>query len=169
MEDCSGEVRLNLGCGANRWEGWRNVDASEGDICVDLRELYFPPDYADAIAAIHVIEHFYAWEAADLLADWYRILKPGGKLILELPCMDKVIFYLHTCMQKQAPIHEAFSWFVFWGDPRRRDPMMCHRWGYTKEMMQQALIAAGFAQIEFQEPRYHFPMRDMRVEAIKAC
>ncbi len=104
-----------------------------------------------------------------MLAEWKRVLKPGGKLILEMPCMDKVIMHLHHCDKNGLNISPTMSWFVFWGDPKYKSPEMGHKWGYTKDMMHEALKEAGFVDIWFDEPRYHFPMRDMRIEASKPC
>lgn len=114
-----------------------------------------------------MLEHFHAWEALDLVKEWKRALEPGGALILELPCMDKVLHYVTHCMTKNLPMSPAFSWFVFWGDPNYRNEFMVHKWGYTKEMLRALLVDAGFVDIEFQEPRYHFKERDMRVVALK--
>ena len=36
----------------------------------------------DMIALIHGIEHFYSWEAPELLRQCWEILTPGGQLIL---------------------------------------------------------------------------------------
>lgn len=117
--------------------------------------------------AIHVIEHFYQWQVADLLAEWRRVLKPGGKLILELPCMEKVLTYIYACVKHKMPISKSMGWHVFWGDPRYRDPLMVHKWGYTTDMMKEVLRAAGFRDIQATTPRYHFEMRDMRLECVK--
>lgn len=37
------------------------------------------------ILSVHVIEHFWRWEALDVLREWLRVLKPGGVMILECP------------------------------------------------------------------------------------
>lgn len=166
MEEGLG-VNLNLGSGKIKWPNWLAVDIERGDIKCDLRSLDLPNDYADQAAAIHVLEHFYQWEVIALLKEWRRVLKPGGKLILELPCMDKVISYIHNCITQNLPISPSFSWFVFWGDPKYKDPYMVHRWGYTKAMLEEALTLAAFREVTFMEPRYHFPQRDMRVECFK--
>lgn len=141
------------------------MDVDQGDI----RRLSFADNFADAIAAIHVIEHFYEWEVLPMLQSWLRMLKPGGKLILELPCMDKVLSYLVHRLKKNQPISPAMSWFVFWGDPKYQNPLMMHKWGYTQAMLESVVRDAGFSDIQFCEPRYHFPMRDMRLEAVKPC
>ena len=121
----------------------------------------------DAIAAIHVIEHFHAWEAPNILKEWLRVLKPGGRLILELPCMDKVLEHIYACKKHGANLSPTMGWFVFWGDPKYRDPLMCHKWGYTVDSLTKTLEGVGFRQVESEEPRYHFPARDMRVTGVK--
>lgn len=142
------------------------MDLASADLNADLRALPLPDDYADRIAAIHVMEHFYQWEVADLLAEWKRVLKPGGALILELPCMDKVFAYIADGI-KRGKVSPNFSWLALWGDPRHKDPAMCHRWGYFACDMQHILGKAGFAEIKHETARYHFPTRDMRFTATK--
>lgn len=62
--------------------GYVNVDRCEG------REVY-PLDYADGsvdeIRASHVLEHFSHREIANVLRDWVRALKPGGRLAIAVP------------------------------------------------------------------------------------
>lgn len=160
-------VSLHLGSGGCPWPDWINVDLAHADVCSDLRALPFAPASADRIAAIHVLEHFYEWEAVPLLREWGRVLKPGGGLTLELPCMDKVLNYISLCVTKAAPINLAFSWWVFWGDPKHRSPAMTHRWGYSMDSLGKLLESVGFVSVNFERPYYHFAERDMRVTAQK--
>jgi len=60
------------------------------------------------------------------------------------------------------------SMWVFYGDPRWRDPLMMHRWGYTPRSLAQLMNEAGLkdlkqtpAQFKLREPR------DMRIEGLK--
>ena len=59
MED-DYETAYNLGCGKKHWNGWVNVDlySDVSDIKCDLRKLELASNSADAVAAIHVLEHF---------------------------------------------------------------------------------------------------------------
>lgn len=129
--------------------------------------LPFPDGHADRAAAIHVFEHFYLWQTPALLAEWKRVLKPGGKLVLELPCMDYVIGHIAMRMAKGEKPQAYMSWLPLWGDPRYKSPAMAHKWGYFKGDIVQALTNAGFKDVRLEEARYHFPHRDMRVSAIK--
>jgi SAM-dependent methyltransferase len=164
-----GEIGLNLGSGNVYWDGWLNVDlySRRADIKCDLRKLDFSDSYADRIVAIHVFEHFYLWEAEDMLGEWKRVLRPGGTLSLELPCMDKVFGHIAARIGKGQPPARFMSWLPIWGDPRHREPAMCHKWGYFRGDMDAVLTRAGFVDVTHEEPRYHFPIRDMRVTARK--
>jgi hypothetical protein len=58
--------------------------------------------------------------------------------------------------------------WVFYGDPRWRDPLMVHRWGYTPASLAGVMTEAGLANLR-QEPAL-FKLReprDMRMVGIK--
>lgn len=141
--------------------------SAAADLVSDLRALPIESDTANEAVAIHVLEHFYEWEAVDVLKEWRRILKPGGRLIVELPCLDKVLRYLAEAFTNRYPIRAHMTWWALYGDPRHKDPYMCHKWGYTERMLKDVLQEAGFTTINFEPPRYHVLQRDMRAVAIK--
>ncbi len=114
-----------------------------------------------------MLEHFYEWEAIDLLSEWRRVLKPGGKMILELPCMDKVFGYAVRCVSTKEPMHAFMTLHALWGDPKHKSVPMMHKWGYFTNSLVELLQTVGMRQIQICEPRYHFPFRDMRLESIK--
>lgn len=179
MEDGypEGSILLNLGCGDIYWNGWVNVDscnhgwnadAKEPDVKADITKLdIYPDNHADAVAAIHVFEHFYPWEVQNVLAEWKRVLKPGGRLILELPAMEKVFAYVANALDRKLPMSPTFSFLAMWGDPKYHHPAMMHKWGYFFSTLKIELVKAGFIDIRPDKPRYHFPQRDMRVTAVK--
>jgi SAM-dependent methyltransferase len=162
-------VKLNLGCGDKILAGYVNVDVAPSragkkpDVICDLHRLEsFEDGAADEILAVHVVEHFWRWEVVDVLREWARVLKPGGSMILECPNL------LSACQQFLAD-PEAFSgpgpegqrtMWVFYGDPRWRDPLMVHRWGYTPRSLARIMDEAGLAEIR-QEPA-QFKLREPR-------
>lgn len=162
-------IDLHLGSGKINWQDWINCDLDHpnADQHCDIRKLPFGTDYADRICAVHVVEHFYHWELQKMLKEWLRVLKPGGKLIIELPCMDKVFAYIADKVTRKLPVSPTFTFFPIWGDPNYHSEAMCHKWGYTMAMMKEELRLAGFNEIAYLKARYHFPERDMRLEAIK--
>lgn len=102
-----------------------------------------------------------------MLSEWRRVLKDGGRLILELPCMDKVFQYIALAVQQGQPMAPFMTLLPLWGDPKYRDPAMCHKWGYDSWSIMEVVKGCGFTDVKVVEPRYHFKMRDMRVEAVK--
>ena len=81
--------KLNLGCGDKILPGYINVDVAEArlgkkpDVLCDLRKLTpFEDQSVDEILSVHVVEHFWRWEVVDILKEWVRVLKPGGKLVI---------------------------------------------------------------------------------------
>jgi|GEM_PF-246551 len=176
--ECSGDaIRLNLGCGDKILPGYVNVDVVESragkkpDVLCDLRKLEpFADDTVDEILAVHVVEHFWRWEVLDVLREWARVLKPGGKMILECP---NLISACESFLKEpkaaagSGPEGQRSMW-VFYGDPRWQDPYMVHRWGYTPQSLAKLMEEAGLvdarrepAQFKLREPR------DMRVVAEK--
>ncbi len=152
-----------MGCGLKRFEGYLNIDLHNSDRDMDIRKLDFGNDTADEIIAIHVFEHFYLLEAGSVLKEWYRVLKKGGKLILELPCYDKVIELI-----KQGAPDNMTRWALF-GDPRTHidgEPAL-HKWCWYMDELINLLTNIGFDHVNVETPKFHVPSRDMRLVAYK--
>jgi len=169
-------VRINAGCGDKILDGYINVDVAPSrrgrapDVICDLHNLEFDDASADEILAVHVVEHFWRWEVLGVVKEWVRVLRPGGKMILECPNLQS------ACEQFLAD-PDTFSspgkdgqrtMWVFYGDPSWKDALMVHRWGYTPKSLAALMTEAGLvnvrqepAQFKLREPR------DMRITGIK--
>lgn len=80
--------KLNLGCGDAPLDDYINIDlySSSANLLLDLtKTLPFPDNSVDEIYAKHLIEHFTRLEWSRIKKDWYRVLRPGGVLIIECP------------------------------------------------------------------------------------
>src|SRR5215831_18235639 len=166
-------LRLNLGCGDKLLPGYVNVDVAESragakpDVLCDLRALpIFGDDSADEILSVHVVEHFWRWEVLDVLREWVRVLRPGGRIVLECPNLISACeAFLADPDAASGPGQEGQrTMWVFYGDPAWKDPLMVHRWGYTPRSLARLMGEAGLvnvrqepAQFKLREPR------DMRV------
>jgi ubiquinone/menaquinone biosynthesis C-methylase UbiE len=161
-------VRLNLGCGNKILPGWVNVDVASKrqppDVIADVtKPLPFADNHADAIQAIHLIEHMNRWDVHDILTDWFRVLKPGGQLVLDMPCLDKIMRMYAHCLIDGKTLDWRLCVMGLFGDPRHCDELMMHRWCYSTAEIKQTLKLVGFEKIEISEPTTHIPLRDMRV------
>lgn len=156
-------IRLNVGSGDKYWPNAINVDAhGDVDVMGDLKTLPFDDAYADEIHAIHCLEHLHRKDAGTAVADWARVLKPGGRLAIEVPCVDKIAKLI---VEGEKNIH--LTVMGLYGDPRDPKPDMMHKWGYTKGELADLLREAGFKDVVVKEPIYHIQARDMRVEGVK--
>lgn len=165
--------RLSIGSGGDRREGWTRLDASKRgnpDIVATLPPLpaVVQEQKWHEIEAIHVIEHFYLWEARELLRQCFQCLATGGRLTLELPNIE---FAAKALLGQVRPprgmLPGQCDMWPLYGDPRHRDPLMCHKWGYTPRTLTHELIHAGFAadHIQVLKAQHHVPVRDFRIEA----
>lgn len=88
-------VGLNVGSGQRKFKSadgfrWVNVDSvsrpeHEPDLVCDGANLPYTAGTIDYFVLHHVMEHFGCGEAKGLIEEAYRVLKPGGSLLIFLP------------------------------------------------------------------------------------
>lgn len=83
MSDTVEALRLNIGAGSEvKLPGFTAIDRENG------QEAY-PLPYADGsveeIYASHILEHFPAGNTQNVLDEWARVLKPGGRMRIAVP------------------------------------------------------------------------------------
>lgn len=149
-------LKLHLGCGDKKLAGYINIDIvpTEGtDVVMDVaEELHLiPSNIASEIRLESVFEHFYRYQQRKILEEFYRILKGGGKLVINwLPDFDAIIdAYLK---EEKGIVGERFDLFNVYrlshGDPKAgNSPQQLHKDIFTKESIRQLLESSGF-QVE---------------------
>jgi 2-polyprenyl-3-methyl-5-hydroxy-6-metoxy-1,4-benzoquinol methylase len=165
-------VRLNVGCGADIRPGWINIDAVNP--AADRRCRIQDLDYADGsvehIEAVMVLEHLSLADARAFARNAYRMLAPGGVLVIEVPDLAKVcrLIVMHADDPDRLE-NGAFGLRGIFGDPlTHAAPEDSHRWGYTPASLTALMSAAGFTTITITDGLSHgYPLRDMRMEAVK--
>ena len=114
-------MKLNLGSGPVRVEGYISVDNREDagpDLLADAGNLHMVEDNSiDAIYASHILEHF-PWDQ-DVLAEWHRVLIPGGELLICVPD-----FLAHYELFRAGAIEMKYFQAIFYG---------AEEFGYPKE------------------------------------
>lgn len=92
---------LNVGSGQRSFavsKGWTNVDCVSRppdqvpDVVCDANKLTekFPENSQDMVVLHHVIEHFGCGEADEVLKQCFKVLKPGGSLLVFVPDLRKL-------------------------------------------------------------------------------
>jgi predicted SAM-dependent methyltransferase len=138
-----GPLRLHVGCGTARLEGWVNIDfqALPGvDVVADVTQgLRFSG--AEAIFAEHFLEHLRIDAAVDFLVEAHRSLAPGGTVRLSTPNLDWVMIHAyHPDAPAERKPMEALvinRGFHGWG----------HQFLWNREILAQALAACGFEEL----------------------
>jgi predicted SAM-dependent methyltransferase len=75
-------LRLNIGAGDVPIDGYTPIDIRHGQAAYPLP---YETGSVEAIYASHVLEHYGIAEAPRVLAEWVRVLRPGGELKIAVP------------------------------------------------------------------------------------
>lgn len=125
-------MRLNLGSGNYPLAGWTNVDAyCDADVQGDIRELDF--DDVEEVNMSHLLEHLSWRETVSVLRRIRTWMRPGGKLVIEVPDMDRI-----TALGTKHPL-----WFKYvYGDQSHDGEY--HLAGFTARMLVENLRITGW-------------------------
>lgn len=148
-------IKLNLGSGSDKREGYINVDSNKQfkpDKIGDVRKLSFKDNYADEILARDILEHIPISECQKTLLEWKRILKPGGKLIIQVPNLDTISRGLRN---KKTNVIKRFDLIkrIFGGQDYSGN---FHQNGFTPGTMEICLKSALFKYIKIN------PIEDLK-------
>jgi hypothetical protein len=142
-------ARLNLGCGYDRREGYLNVDLNDfhaPDLVGDVRSLpMLPAGRYQEIVAQDVLEHLERADGPVALAEWARLMAPGGVLRLRVPDLPSMLRWLREqddSDHHRLVMHHMFGTQAYDGD--------FHLNGYTELLLCDELFRAGFGDVEME-------------------
>ncbi len=160
--------------GEKRKDGWVVLNADpryDPDIVAAVPPL--PPYVLDRqweeVEAFHMVEHVYLWEALEMVKQIHWCLAPGGQFVVELPNVE---WCMRVFLEQVKPPRGAegqFSTWGLWGDPNHKNPLYCHKWGYTPKTLTDLFVEAGFKRelVRLEEAQTHYPVRDFRLVGVK--
>ena len=140
-------MKLHLG-GQQPRRDWTIVDIIPGpyvdEVC-DVKNLNFCQDFSvEHIYASHVLEHFSFQEEVPLvLREWFRVLKPHGKLWISVPDMLKIGKMLLE--SQDTAEHVDLMRMLFGG---QIDSYDLHKIGFDRLILTGYLHTTGFVHIE---------------------
>lgn len=195
-------MKLNIGSHSVRHEGFLNVDIlplENVDIVMDITKVpwagrtidgkipqetgtvftgVFMNDSVDEILMVEVLEHISFHDTVNVLREIYRVLKPGGKLHIQVPdCGSMMEMYADDTLggnfpKKVSPLmpHKPTSldsalnikaetgacvhprrWLMAFCGAQKYGVPDIHKNIFTKEIMQDNLEEAGFEHIDFND------------------
>jgi|688.fasta_scaffold06660_10 predicted SAM-dependent methyltransferase len=146
------EVRLHLGAAKRRLKGFLNVDreASDGvDLVTDVKDLSAFADSSVAeIYSSHTLEYFDRDEVRDVLAEWNRVLTPGGKLNVTVPDLNQLIKIYGQTKDISRILGPLFG---KWHNPINGETLY-HRTVWDFASLKMFLENSGFASISTFDP-----------------
>ena len=112
----------------------------------------------DAIWSSHNLEHLERHEVPLALAEFVRVLKPRGLLLLTLPDLQQVARLVvedrledHAYLSSSGPITPLDMIFGHTASLARGNRFMAHRSGFTARTLGRLLIEAGFVEVTLRQ------------------
>jgi predicted SAM-dependent methyltransferase len=148
------DIKLNVG-GSHAAEGWTILDINPGphvDRVGDVRDLSFlAAQSCSEVYASHVLEHLsYQGEISDVLLEFHRILKPGGRLRISVPDLETLCRLFLKPQMTPRDKYDVMR-MIYGGQLDTYDK---HLTGMSFEILGDFMHHAGFHQI-IQVPSFN--------------
>ena len=155
-----GAIRLMIGSGPSRLDGWLATDLlpSRPDVVLLDANQRFPFDdgVVHRIHTEHMIEHVDHLIGTRMLAECARVLEPGGRIRIATPDFDRVIALAVDAPPDVVALARASNLRNGIDPTEADDPVYAvnrlfsgygHRFLYTEAALRRALDKAGFADV----------------------
>jgi ubiquinone/menaquinone biosynthesis C-methylase UbiE len=142
-------LKLHLGCGKRYIPGYIHIDLADYPH-IDFKQRVddlsnFADNTVDLIYAFHVLEYFDRFEVKRVLAEWRRVLKPGGILRVAVPDFEALV-EVYLKYKDLNLIHGPL--YGRWEIPSSTGPtIIYHKTCYDFVSLQRTLSDSGFINI----------------------
>lgn len=125
-------MKLNIGAGDTKIEGFLPIDRKFGQ---EAFPLPFQPNSIEEIRCAHMLEHLSFSDVMSALKDWYEKLKPGGRVRIAVPDVDRILNSRHD---------PGWHFYLMGGQINEND---FHKSCFTKAILTAYMQRAGFVDI----------------------
>lgn len=158
-------IKLDLGSGGTKKKGFIGIDAVLGpgvDIEHNLEEgIPFSDNSVGEIYASHFLEHVQNRKVPFVLKECARVLKPKGKVTIEVPDLEKSLDEFLKMSEKDK---WERGWETIFGNQKKEFEF--HKTGFTPTRLIRLFENSGFVKVLIS--RYNFGnIRSLRVKALK--
>lgn len=144
---------LHVGCGGDPLPAWLHgtetrLDIDPGhspDVVASMTDMGAIGSF-DALYCSHALEHLHSHEVATAVAEFARVLRPGGFAVVFVPDLEDVQPTHDVLFVAAAGPITGHDLYYGHGGLIPSMPYMAHRSGFTSATLAQAF--AGFARVE---------------------
>jgi predicted SAM-dependent methyltransferase len=128
---------LNLGGGGVLSNRWLTADVTaRADVFMNVtKPLPLPDATVDVVYSEEVVEHISRAAGRQMLAECFRVLKPGGTLRLTTPSLD---YFAKQALSNPAAVQQIND--IFFGHG--------HQFIYSEAALRQVLAETGYVNIQ---------------------
>jgi hypothetical protein len=173
-------LRLHIGCGPGRLDGWINIDVHPAPLAMNvLWGLPFPDRSVSRVFVSHLLEHLhYPRDVTFFLGELRRVMAPGAVVRVVVPDIERCIeAYATNDRSFFSSRRETWSW---WPDnatrledflayagagPEPAHGFEAHKYAYDFETLSKVLGKAGFERVR-QSTYMGSPDGTMRVDDV---
>ena len=153
---------LHIGCGSQPLPGWLS-QFEEVRVDIDpetnphfVRDMLSLHDIGtfDIIYSSHCLEHLYPYQVPRALAEFSRVLNPGGSVLIMVPDLEDIKPNTDLVMMvfedgNPAPVHKICGLDMYYGlhTELETKPYMAHHCGFIAQTLDDAMTAAGFVNV----------------------
>ena len=146
-------MNLELGSGDRPYGGDDWVHNDERDLphielvgAAEHISQLVEPDSVDCLRAAHLLEHFSWRDTSAVLEDWYKVIRPGGQIWIEVPSLE---WQAQELLEKSGAYgafrDEHMVEFIYGS---QNYPGNYHKAAFTVDLLRQKLEDAGFVDVE---------------------